>query len=250
MSVQRRRALVFAASGGLLSVVLIIGLLGLPDFGSPPHAYARYIIGHAQSQRHVTNLVAPIVFDYRGIDTLGEETILFASVVGAALLLRGSRQVEKHRVREPAVTDAARGFGGGFIPVLALLGLWVIAFGYITPGGGFQGGVVLAAAFLLTWVVGSYRIFRRATPELCIHLAEGGAILGILLTGLLGLGRDGSYLANVLALGTAGQLTSGGTIAVLNGLTGLAVGAGVILLLREFLQEHVQTLPDIEADQQ
>jgi multicomponent Na+:H+ antiporter subunit B len=247
MSGDRRRALLFALPGALLSGVLLVGLLGLPAFGHALHPYARYVAGHGASQRHVTNLVAAIVFDYRGIDTLGEETILFAAVMGAALLLRGSRRVQEQQP-EDAASETARGFGGAFPPAILLLGLWVVAFGYITPGGGFQGGVVIGGAVLLLWVAGSYRTFQRATPELPIHLAEGGAIAAILATGVLGLARDRPYLANVLRLGSPGQLLSGGTIAVLNGLTGLAVAAGVVLLLREFLQEHVQTLPGAEEE--
>jgi multicomponent Na+:H+ antiporter subunit B len=248
MSGERRRALLFALPGALLSGVLLVGLLGLPDFGHALHPYARYVAGHGTSQRHVTNLVAAIVFDYRGIDTLGEETILFAAVIGAALLLRGSRRVQEQQPEDPAPSDAARGFGGAFPPAVLLLGLWVVAFGYITPGGGFQGGVIIGGAILLLWVAGSYPTFQRATPELAIHVAEGGAIAAILATGLLALARDRPYLANVIRLGSPGQLLSGGTIAILNGLTGVAVAAGVVLLLREFLQEHVQTLPGAEEE--
>jgi multicomponent Na+:H+ antiporter subunit B len=156
--------------------------------------------------------------------------------------------VKEQRPQDAAPTDAAWGFGGAFVPVVLLMGLWVVAYGTVTPGGGFQGGVVIAAALLLIWVVGSYQIFRRVTPEVLIHLAEGTALLGILATGIVGLSRHGSYLANVLPLGTAGEIVSGGTIALLNAFTGLAVGAALLLLLCEFLQEHIETLPGTEEE--
>ncbi len=46
-------------------------------------------------ERQTTAVVSAINFDYRGFDTLGEEFILFAAVIGVASLLRGLRG-ERH----------------------------------------------------------------------------------------------------------------------------------------------------------
>ena len=46
---------------------------------------------------------------------------------------------------------------GVMIGVTFLIGLWVIAFGFLTPGGGFQGGVVVAGAILLVFLTAGYR---------------------------------------------------------------------------------------------
>lgn len=249
MSPQRRRALWFAVPGALIAVMLVAAVVKMPGFGHPVHEYASHVNHAAQRQRHITNLVVAVVFDYRGIDTLGEEAILFTAIMGTALLLRGSRSVLDQRPADRAETDALRGYGSAFTPVVLLVALWTIAFGYVTPGGGFQGGVVAGSAAFLVWVVGSYRAFRAVTPELLIHVAEGAAIIGFVTVGLVALPDHKPYLANVLPLGTAGQLSSGGTIALLNGFTGLAVSAGVVLLFHEFLQEHIQTLPGVQEEQ-
>lgn len=251
MRVDRRRAVLFIVPGILLAAVLLAGISGLPAFGHRVAAYPSYINSHAEAQRHVSNLVVAVVFDYRGVDTLGEELILFVAVVGTALLLRGSREKVEEFPLDPAPTAAVRGVVSAATPVVVMLALWTIVFGYVTPGGGFQGGVIAGAAALMTWLGGSYRTFRRVTPELLIHLSEGVAIIAFVATGLAALPSHLPYLTNVVALGTAGTLTSGGTIAVLNGLTGLAVGAGVVLLFHEFMQEHILTVPDttIEEDQ-
>ena len=242
---DRRRAVLFAVPGLLVAAVVLVGLFGLPAFGHPLPLYPSYINAHAQAQRHVSNLVVAVVFDYRGVDTLGEELILFASVTGTALLLRSSREQLAHTPTDPAPTAAVRGYGGAVVPAVVMLGLWTIAFGYITPGGGFQGGVIAGSAALLVWMVGSYRTFHEVAPELLIHLSEGVGIIGFIAVGLVSLPSHSPYLTNVLALGTAGTLTSGGTIAVLNAFTGIAVGAGLVLLFYEFLQEHLQTLPEV-----
>jgi multicomponent Na+:H+ antiporter subunit B len=55
--------------------------------------------------------------------------------------------------------------------------------------------------------------------------------------GLLGLLTGAAYLANVLPLGTAGDLASGGTIPLANMAVALAVAAGFVLILSEFLEQ-------------
>ena len=71
-----------------LAVTLSAGLAGLPSFGGQLTAYARMLNGLAQQQRHVTDVVSAITFDYRGIDTLFEEFILLGAVAGISVLLR------------------------------------------------------------------------------------------------------------------------------------------------------------------
>ena len=56
-----------------------------------PGPYGDMINSLAPYERQVTNAVTAVNFDYRGLDTLGEEFILFAAVSGLVLLLRGKR---------------------------------------------------------------------------------------------------------------------------------------------------------------
>ena len=91
---------------------------------------------------------------------MGEEFILFAAVVGVVLLLRGDERARPSGADAPAQTtpcgcSASSMVGGG-----VLVGLWLIAFGYITPGGGFQGGVGSPAGAILLRT-------RRRLPRSC-----------------------------------------------------------------------------------
>jgi multicomponent Na+:H+ antiporter subunit B len=239
----RRRALLFLPAAALLAAALAWGLTGLPAFGFAHSGYASWLLQHVPDQRHVSNIVAAIVFDYRGWDTAGEELIMFAAVMGSALLMRATRDEESERPHDVVHSDLLRAVGTVAVPVVLLLGLWTISYGYLTPGGGFQGGVVAAGAALLTWLTGSYRRHRAVTPATLVDAAEGSGAAGYLAIGLVGLAAASSYLANVLPLGTIGTLASGGTIAVLNAATGLEIAAACVLIFHEFLEEHVQTLP-------
>ena len=246
MTLVHRRLSFFVPAAVLLTGVLAWGLAGMPSFGLPHSDYARYITAHAAGHRHVSNIVSSVVFDYRGWDTAGEELMMFAAVMGTALLLRDDRDdrdEEQRRPTDATTSDAVRTVRAGAVALTLLVGLWTVAFGYLTPGGGFQGGVVAASAALLTWVGGSYRRLRAVTPTTMVDATEGLAAVGFLAVGLLGLVAAGSYLQNVLPLGTPGTLTSTGTIAVLNAATGLEIAAAFVLIFREFLEEHVETLP-------
>jgi len=83
----------------LLVVVafLVLGVMPptMRDFGDPPSDMDQYIIDNAQNQTGNNNVVASVVFDYRGFDTLGEATILFTAVTGVLLLLRASKRKEE-----------------------------------------------------------------------------------------------------------------------------------------------------------
>src|SRR5439155_15639708 len=82
---------VFAAGALGLTALLAWGFAGLPAFGGFHGAYGTLLPHTAPSERHTANVVAAVVVDYRGFDTIGEELILFCAVMGVALLLRDVR---------------------------------------------------------------------------------------------------------------------------------------------------------------
>jgi multicomponent Na+:H+ antiporter subunit B len=243
MTPSGRRMLFLVGAAGFLAL-LVWGFGGLPDFGNYRGPYGDILNRVAVDERHVSNIVAAVVFDYRGFDTLIEECILFAAVVGVALLLRAGRGEEEHSPEDsaedrkaPDTSAPVRVVGLGIIGPAVLVGVYVVAHGHISPGGGFQGGVVLAAASLFVYLAGEYVSFRRVNPTSLIDFAEGAGIAGYVGIGLAGLGAGAAFLDDWLPLGTAGNLLSGGTIPLLNLSIGLAVSAGVVLLLYELLEQ-------------
>ena len=80
----------------VLMVFLVIGGLGMMrPFGEPPSTMDQYIIDNAQEETGSNNVVAAVLFDYRGLDTLGEATVLFAAVMGVLLVLRAGEKKEE-----------------------------------------------------------------------------------------------------------------------------------------------------------
>jgi multicomponent Na+:H+ antiporter subunit B len=226
----------FGVSGTVLAVLLVWGLSGLPAFGDFEGRYGRIVNQVAGAERHVTNVVSAVVFDYRGFDTLGEEFILFTAVMGVALLLREARD-DRERPRDEVRSDAVRAVGLALVGPTVVFGLYLLAHGYLTPGGGFQGGVALAAGIVLLYAAGRYRAYRAASPQSMVDFAEGAGAGGYAIVGIAALVAGSAFLANVVDLGTKGTLAAGGTIPILNAAAGLAVTAALVLLFHEFLEE-------------
>ena len=236
MSLRARYGL-FGVSAAILGALFVWAITGLPAFGDFHGEYGRILNGVAVHERHATNVVVAVTFDYRGFDTLGEEFILFAAVTGVALLLREARDREQERPYDAAHSDAVRGIGLTLVPAAVVLGLYVIAHGTLTPGGGFQGGVVTASGLVLVYAAGQYRAYRASSPQALVDLAEGTGAGGFAAVGIASLVAGFAFLYNFLPLGTTGSLASAGTITVENAAVGLEVTAALVLLFHEFLEE-------------
>jgi multicomponent Na+:H+ antiporter subunit B len=235
----------FAVSAAGLTALLLWAVAGLPDFGHYKGRYGATLNKVAVSERHATNVVTAIVFDYRGFDTLGEEFILFTSVMGVALLLRDVRD-EERRPRDALESDPVRMVGIAFALGLLVMGLYVVAHGAITPGGGFQGGVVLAAAFALIYLAAQYRAYRNVAPHTAVDLAEGAGAGGYAVIGIVSMLLGSAFLHNFGPFGVAGTLASAGSIPFLNVASGLEVSAAFVLLFTEFLEELEVTRVQVE----
>ena len=175
-TLRRRVFLVAAVAAGTL---LLWGLTGLPDYGVYAGPYGDVLNRVAVAERKAANVVAAVTFDYRGIDTMGEEFILFAAVLGVAILLRAQRDETEQPPDEdaadrhaPGTSNAVRVVGLALVGPVVLFGLYVVTHGHLSPGGGFQGGVVLATAALLVYLSGEYVTLRRVSPEVVGDLGE------------------------------------------------------------------------------
>src|SRR5262249_14821015 len=151
---------------------------------------------------HTTNIVTAIVFDYRGVDTMGEELILFASVVGVVLLLRDTGKPTRRDVAaDEASSDALRFFGVAGAAVAILVGVWLAAFGLVTPGGGFQGGVEIASGVVVLFLTAGFRSWRRFANEATLDPAEGLGAAAYVTMGLATLIAGAPFLHNFLGPG-------------------------------------------------
>jgi multicomponent Na+:H+ antiporter subunit B len=236
---RRARFCVFLAGAAGVAVLLGAAFIRMRPFGGVVHLYRDLAVNSAVAH-HTANVVSSVNFDQRGLDTLGEETILLASVIGATVLLRPSREESEQRPRPTGRTlDATRLLGYLLLPVTLIIGFDVVAHGHVTPGGGFQGGVVLATGLHLLYLSGSYPALDRLRPLEIYDLGEALGAGAFAALGLAGIAVAGSFLANIIPTGTFGQLLSSGTVPVLNGAVGVEVACGVVVLLAQFFEQDI-----------
>jgi multicomponent Na+:H+ antiporter subunit B len=172
--------------------------------------------------------------------------MIFAAGVGAVVLLRATRD-DADEVRSAAIeerrpeetSDALRLLGTVLVPLTLVLGLYIVSHGQLSPGGGFQGGVILAAAVVIVYVGGQHVAARRADPIVLTELADAAGAAGFALVGVGGLVFAGSLFENFIDTGTSGSLLSGGTIPLSNLAVGLEVAGAIVLVLVELLDQVV-----------
>jgi multicomponent Na+:H+ antiporter subunit B len=240
----RARLILFLMAAPAFAGLLAWGFGGLPPFGSYAGPYGDIVNSITIPSRRITAAVSAVNFDLRAFDTVGEEFILFTAVIGVMLLLRASREDEERGEpqdeaqgrRVPDTSDAVRVWGLALVGVMILFGLYVATHAHITPGGGFQGGVVLATALLLVYLSGEFLTFERVSPQDVVEVFEAAGTGGFVAAGFVVMAGPGAYLENLLPLGQPGQFVSGGLIPIVNGLVTVAVTAGFVVMLSEFLE--------------
>ena len=233
-----RRTRIVVASVALLGMAALLGwaYAGLPDFGHYRGPYGYVLNRLATPRRHMDNVVNAATYDIRGFDTMGEEFILFGAVVGVVLLLRDEKDEDvDDRVRN----DLIRSGGPIALGTMVLVGLWIVSFGFITPGGGFQGGVALSSAIVMLFVAVSYRSWSTVGTETAFDPVEGIGAGGFVVVGLAALGGGLPFLTNFWGPGIPGTLWSGGSAPLVNWAAGIEVCAAMVVLFSEFLEAHV-----------
>ena len=242
MRARPRAVLAVLALAGLAALIAWAAG-GLTPFGTPSGP-ANGVVRTLVHERHAANTVNGVTYDLRGLDTLGEELILFVAALGSAVLLRHGRgeQVderadEEHESASARTADVLRAAGTALVGPLVVLGVYVVVHGHLSPGGGFQGGVILAAGLLLVYAAGQVVALERVEPTALVEVADATGALAYVLVAVGGLVFAAAALENFLPFGTTGNLLSAGTIPVLSVAVGVEVTGAVALILTELLDQ-------------
>ena len=204
---------------GLLFANLFMGYVPATELNES----ARYYAEHSASDIGAANITTAIIVTYRGLDTLGEVTVLFltAAIIGL-VLARGNKPSSSIQRQLPASGELLTTGSRLLVPLILLLGAYVFVNGHLTPGGGFQGGAIIASAALLLLLTDPlYRFSHRL-----ISIVESISGLFFIGLGILGIIMAGGFLdSRVLPTGEFGSIFSAGLIPVIYSFIGLKVGA-------------------------
>jgi len=166
----------------LAGAILLYATQDFPPWGAPDSPASTHVSPHyiqkSIEETAVPNMVTAILADYRGFDTMFETTVIFCAGIVCFLLLRIFQQRPEDRYYRHIATEITLHIKGGrirkrsseferidalwtpydliiktvcriLVPFIQLFALYVIAHGHHSPGGGFQGGVILGASIIL-----------------------------------------------------------------------------------------------------
>lgn len=193
-----------------LITVLITGFLliqaerDFPDWGdvnSPASSYklSQHYITQTFVETSVPNMVTAVLADYRGYDTLFETVVIFTAGIAIIGILRvfGSNIKQEHpeviltKKKPDLIIETTCRL---LIPIIQLFALYVVAHGHHSPGGGFQGGVIFGASFILLALARDLQYAQRWVPENRVLTLAGIGIFIYAGFGVASLVLGGNFL--------------------------------------------------------
>jgi len=218
-------------SGFTLSAVFVLTLLKLLLENIPQSMHrAGDSLLELNSTDGVANGVTTVVVYFRGFDTLGEIAVLFIASLGIGLMLSQNKRCTIKAQSNFMLHTAAK----LLFPIITLYGIYVMVYGHLSPGGGFQGGVIIASGVLLLLV--SHRDFE--VPHSFIVALETFAGVCYVLIGLIGLFTLDVFLGNFLPhdISQMGLLMSGGIIPIIYIIVGIKVGSEMSMIAQNLIK--------------
>lgn len=213
----------------LCGSLIMFGTFEFPDWGDPQSPASRhlspYFIEQSLADTAVPNIVTAVLADYRGFDTMFETTVIFAAGLACFFLLRTfTKKTRNERLYRHSSTGIIINIKKGgkrpddsskferidslwtpydliikttcrlIIPSIQLFALYVIAHGHHSPGGGFQGGVILGASIILLAISNDLRSTLRRMSEKASAIMAAAGVLIYVGTGILCLLLGAAFL--------------------------------------------------------
>ncbi len=232
-----------------LAIVFIIAMLltvrMLPDIGEVKNPtnneVAQKYLSDASWETGSLNAVSGMILDYRAFDTLGESCVLFVATIAVFILLRRDDDSPeglpvKHLIRkhEPIKDPILEKTFEFIVPVVFLFGIYVILNGHLSPGGGFSGGAILGAGFIL--YLNAYGIEKterliNSKTYLCLSVC---ALLFYALAKSYVFYIGANHIESIIPVLADGSIFASGLILPLNIAVGIVVSNTVYALFLMF----------------
>lgn len=227
---RKATAAVLAVAAGVIAFLGVFALLGRRERSE----LAMWYLDNAPDVTGGSNIVAVIIVEFRGFDTLGELSVLGMGAVVLAALVSTMPRYPFPRGLHPAPFGQSqlnslplRKATLLIVPVLIVLSILIFFRGHTAPGGGFVAALVLATAFGLSYMAkGSDEpVVGRNVPlwltGIGIIVAIGSGFLGLLEGGFL-FAIHGEVLGEHL---TTSLIFDGGIYLTVLGMLTMAINA-------------------------
>jgi len=197
-----------------------------------------YLFMHAFDETGASNTVSSIYLGYRLIDTLGETLVLFVAITGTmSILLNLHKQVlqgvetqsslpPEKRAKNALRTNLVEVVASKLGPIILLFGLYVMLYGHKSPGGGFQGGVILASA--IVFLALSTVVKTKLTNSNVLSRIESISFLSLILVTTYVVFFPNGFFRNIA---TNNSFASATMIIILNIMIGLKVGTSLAVMI-------------------
>ena len=159
----------------LTGLVLVIAEADFPGFADPSSPaslhVSPYYITQTLHDTNVPNMVTSVLADYRGFDTMFETAVIFTAGLAVIAILRRFKKDTPFAPPEPYTISVGypdtiiRFVARQLVPFIQLFALYVVAHGHHSPGGGFQGGVILGASFILLAISYDFKVVLGIMSE-------------------------------------------------------------------------------------
>ncbi len=219
----------------LLLVLFSVFYFSLQDLLEFQKTSASYFLEYGLDETGSSNLVTSILLDYRLFDSLFEAGILLIAVSGIIW-------ISKHEIEEKnaefmidkfKTPDLFVTFSRLVYPLMLAFGFYIIINGHVSPGGGFQGGAIVATAILILYYIDA----EKETNIKLIVTIEKYLYLTILVIASLSFFTRGTFFTNIFDPGTFDTGTQSIYLIVLNVLVGFKVALGLWTIFTAFLKE-------------
>lgn len=223
-----------------LSLVAVLAVL-LPIFLSQtpwPETARDFLENRGFKETGALNLVSAIYLGYRAFDTLGETIVLLVAVSGTISIISHSgitlakgfgselninqeNNLSSGISRRTELVDVVTSKLG---PIVLLFGFYVMLYGHLSPGGGFQGGVVTASGIVFLSLGSKTNSSTILQKGKILSRIEALGFLFLLMASISGMFVNSGFFGNPM-LNTG--LPNVSFIILLNIIIGLKVGAGI-----------------------
>lgn len=234
---MRRSSLYMIITASALVICFCALLMMIFDYhGAREEAGAAYIERGA-IDTGAANLVSAIYLNYRLFDTLFELLVFSVAVLGVRFYLAEQRGSEEEIARIPE-SQVIRTAADLLFPPILLLGIYLVLFGHLSPGGGFGGGTVAGTGLLLCAVALGADVVARRFHEATLERFQWEILLAILLLALIPVLLGRLPFTDLLPRGRLGSLASGGSILIYNALIGIKVFIGTWVVIYSFVRHR------------